>query len=55
MTKYADFVIESINRVFTSPTSHGFDDEKATPADQISGVLKEVGNIVAPLAKALRK
>ena len=54
MTKYADFVIESINRVFTSPTSHSFD-EKAPSSDAISGVLKEVGNIMAPFAKALQK
>lgn len=51
--KYSDFVIESINRVFTSPTSHG-SDEKPTD-DIVTGVIKEVGNIITPLAKIIRR
>ena len=52
--KYADFVIEAINKVFTSPTSHSFD-EKSSGGEIITGILKEVGKIIEPLVKAVGK
>jgi hypothetical protein len=51
--KYSDFVIESINRVFTSPTANSFEDRPSS--DLVTGIIKEVGNIITPLAKALRR
>jgi hypothetical protein len=52
--KYADFVIESINKVFTAPTSHHSDGTQPN-GELITGVLKEVSNIIEPIAKVLRR
>ena len=52
--KYSDFVIESINKVFTAPTSH-HSDGKPPNGELITGVLKEVGNIIEPVVKVLRR
>lgn len=52
--KYATFIIDSINRVFTSPTEIVFEDH-AKDRNSAEKVIKAVGDIIDPLAKALRK
>lgn len=53
ISKYTAFIIESVNRVFTSPTGHVFeDDNKATSSPQL---IKALGEFTEPLIKALKK
>lgn len=52
--KYTAFVIDSIDKVFTSPTKVIFDD----PGGDVSSVqklLKSVGDMIEPLVKALKR
>jgi hypothetical protein len=51
--KYANFMIESINRVFTSPTPHSFDEKQSN--DLATGIIKELGNIITPITKMIRR
>ena len=54
VAKYTAFIIESVNRVFTSPTERIFDDQ---PKDRnaAENVIKAVGDLIEPLAKAIKK
>jgi DNA repair exonuclease SbcCD ATPase subunit len=54
LAKYTGFVIDSINRVFTSPTESVFSEH---PGDKNSAekIIKAVGDVIEPLAKALKK
>jgi hypothetical protein len=52
--KYTAFVIDSVNRVFTSPTSVIFDDQ-SSDKNSAEKVIKAVGDIIEPLAKAIKK
>jgi uncharacterized coiled-coil DUF342 family protein len=54
LAKYTAFVIDSVNRVFTSPTERIFDDHSAegTSAEKL---IKAMGNFIEPLVKALKK
>lgn len=54
LAKYTAFVIDSVNRVFTSPTDRIFDghpEEKTTPEKMI----KALGDFLDPVLKALKK
>ncbi len=53
LAKYTAFVIDSVNRVFTSPTERIFDEssgEKNSPEK----IIKAVGTVVEPFAKGLK-
>lgn len=52
--KYTAFVIDSVNRVFTSPTERVFDDR---PGEKNSAekIIKAVGDVVEPFAKGLKQ
>jgi hypothetical protein len=52
--KYTQFIIESVNRVFTSPTGTVFDD-LGKDKNSAERIIKAVGDVIDPLAKALRK
>lgn len=52
--KFAEFVIESVNRVFTSPTGKVFGDETDSK-NSAEKIIKAVGDVVEPLAKAIKK
>jgi hypothetical protein len=54
LSKYTAFIIESVNRVFTSPTDRIFDDH---PQDRNAAekVIKAVGDLIEPLAKAIKR
>jgi DNA repair exonuclease SbcCD ATPase subunit len=54
VAKYTAFVIDSINKVFTSPTKVIFDDP-AADVGSVQKLLKSVGDLVEPLVKALKK
>lgn len=54
VAKYTAFIIDSVNRVFTSPTERIFEDR---PTDKTSAekVINAMGNVIEPLVKALKK
>ena len=52
LSKHTAFIIDSINRVFTSPTAAIFDDQSADK-NSTEKVIKAVGDIIEPLAKAI--
>jgi hypothetical protein len=52
LAKHTAFVIDSVNRVFTSPTAAIFDDQSADK-NSTEKVIKAVGDIIEPLAKAI--
>jgi hypothetical protein len=54
LAKYTAFVIDSVNRVFTSPTEKIFEDHSSdnTSAEKL---IKALGSFVEPLIKALKK
>jgi hypothetical protein len=54
VAKYTAFVIDSINKVFTSPTKAIFDDQ-GSDVSSVQKVLKSVGDLIEPLVKALKK
>ena len=53
LSKYTAFIIDSVTRVFTSPTEHIFE----APGDKTSTerLIKTLGDFIEPLVKALRK
>ena len=53
--KYTAFVIESIGRVFTSPTSHVFEDKPPTDKNGAEKIIKAIGDLIEPVIKAVRK
>ncbi len=58
VAKYTEFVIQSVNRVFTSPTDHAFEGSKAdrTYAERIiKAVGGAIGTATDPLIKGLKK
>ena len=54
VAKYTAFIIQSVNRVFTSPTERIFDD---LPKDRNSSekVIKAAGDLIDSVAKAVKK
>jgi hypothetical protein len=54
LAKYTAFVIDSVNRVFTSPTEKIFEDHSGekTSAEKL---IKALGGFIEPLVKALKK
>jgi chromosome segregation ATPase len=54
LAKYTAFLIDSVNRVFTSPTERIFEDHSAdkTSAEKL---IKALGGFIDPLVKALKK
>jgi hypothetical protein len=52
--KYTAFVIDSISKVFTSPTKVIFDDQGGD-VSSVQKLLKSVGDLIEPLVKALKK
>jgi chromosome segregation ATPase len=54
LAKYTAFVIESVNKVFTSPTETIFEDKKPdTSAPE--KIIKSLGEFAEPIIKALKK
>lgn len=53
LSKYTAFIIDSVTRVFTSPTENIFE----TPGDKTSAekLIKTLGDFIEPLIKALKK
>ena len=53
LSKYTAFIIDSVTRVFTSPTERIFE----TPGDKTSAekLIKTLGEFIEPLVKALKK
>jgi hypothetical protein len=54
LAKYTAFIIESVNKVFTSPTKVIFDDQAADISTS-QKLMKSVGDLIEPLIKALKK
>jgi hypothetical protein len=54
LAKYTAFVVDSVNRVFTSPTERIFEDHSGdkTSAEKL---IKALGGFIDPLLKALKK
>ena len=55
LSKYTAFVIESVNRVFTSPTERIFDEPTGGDRNAADKVIKAVGDLIEPLAKAIKR
>jgi hypothetical protein len=53
LAKYTAFVIDSVNRVFTSPTERVFDEQHAEK-NSAEKIIKAVGDVVEPFAKGLK-
>jgi len=53
MAKYTAFIIDSVNRVFTSPTEHIFDDAKRDK-NSTEKLIKALGEFIDPLVKVIR-
>ena len=53
LSKYTAFIIDSVNRVFTSPTGEIFE----SPGDRSSAekLIKSLGDFIEPLLKVLKK
>jgi hypothetical protein len=53
LSKYTAFIIDSVTKVFTSPTGHIFE----APGDRSSGekLIKALGDFIEPLLKVLKK
>jgi hypothetical protein len=54
VAKYTAFVIDSVNRVFSSPTERVFEDHSGEK-NSAEKIIKAVGDVVVPLAKGLKK
>ncbi len=55
LAKYTAFVIDSVNRVFTSPTEHIFDEHHKTKGTSPEKLLKGLREFLEPLLAALKK
>jgi hypothetical protein len=53
LSKYTAFLIDSVTRVFTSPTEHIF--EESGDKNSTEKLLKALGDFIEPLLKALKK
>ena len=54
LAKYTAFIIESVSKVFTSPTEPIFDDRRKD-VTAVQKLLKSLGDLAEPLIKALKK
>jgi len=54
LAKYTAFVIESVGKVFTSPTDRIFDDQSGDK-NTAEKIIKAVGDVIEPIVKAVRK
>ncbi len=54
LAKYTAFVIDSVNRVFTSPTEKIFEDHSGEK-NSAEKLIKALGGFIEPLVKALKK
>lgn len=54
LAKYTGFVIESISRIFSSPTEPVFEGRQAE-INSTEKIIKAVGEVIEPLAKGLRR
>lgn len=52
--RFAQFIIESVNRVFTSPTERVFEDH-AKDKNSAEKIIKAIGDVVEPFAKGIQK
>jgi len=54
LSKYTEFVIQSVNRVFTSPTGGVFE---GNPSEKNSAekIIKAMGDVIEPVIKGLRR
>jgi hypothetical protein len=53
LSKYTAFVIESVNRVYTSPTGHVF--EPAGDTNSAEKLIKALGEFIEPVIKGLKR
>lgn len=53
LSKYTAFVIESVNRVFTSPTGQIF--EPTGDTNSAEKLIKAVGEVIEPVIKGLKR
>lgn len=54
LSKYTAFVIDSVNRVFTSPTERIFEDNSGDK-NSAERIIKAMGDVVEPIVKGLKK
>ena len=54
LAKYTAFLIDSVNRVFTSPTEKIFEDH-SRDKNSAEKLIKALGDFIDPLVKALKK
>ncbi|NOT25164.1 MAG: hypothetical protein HOP16_03580 [Acidobacteria bacterium] len=54
LAKYTAFIIESVNRVFTSPTDPVFEGSKSQK-NYTETIIKAVGSVIKPLAQGLKR
>jgi hypothetical protein len=54
VAKYTAFIIESVTRVFTSPTERVFEDDLGDK-NSAEKIVKAVGDLIEPLARVIKK
>jgi hypothetical protein len=55
LAKYTAFVIESVNRVFTSPTEHVFEEYRKAKNPSAEKLLKSIKELLEPILSALAR
>jgi len=54
LSKYTEFIIQSVNRVFTSPTGPVFGGNPADK-DYAEKIIKAVGDVIEPVVKGFKR
>jgi len=54
LSKYTSFIIQSVNRVFTSPTGSVFE---GSPSEKnyAEKIIKAMGDVIEPVVKGLKR
>jgi hypothetical protein len=54
LSKYSEFIIQSVSRVFTSPTDHVFEGQQSDK-NSAEKIVKAVGDVIEPIIKGLSR
>jgi hypothetical protein len=54
LSKYTEFIIQSVNRVFTSPTGSVFEGTRAE-RNSAEKIIKAMGDVIEPVVKGLKR
>jgi hypothetical protein len=55
LAKYTAFIIDSVNRVFTSPTEHAFDEHRSATTTSPEKLLKGLRELLEPILAVVKK